>query len=55
MTAVTREVVAGANMLVLHFMGLRDAQRRRLQMATGACSLLVWAGVVLAGRIGHLS
>lgn len=49
-------LLAGANMLVLHFIGLRDGDRRRLQMATGACSLFVWAGVVLAGRwIGHLS
>ena len=49
-------LLAGANMLVPHFMGLRAAQRRSLQMATGACSLLVWCGVVLAGRwIGHLS
>jgi hypothetical protein len=49
-------LLAGANMLVLHFIGLRDAERRGLQMATGACSLLTWAGVVLAGRwIGHLS
>jgi hypothetical protein len=48
-------VLAGANMLVLHFIALRT-ERVRLQMTTGACSLLVWAGVVLAGRwIGHLS
>lgn len=49
-------LLAGANMLALHFIGLRDAQRRRVQVATGVCSLFVWAGVVLAGRwIGHLS
>jgi hypothetical protein len=49
-------LLAGANMLVLHFIGLRDTDRRHLQVATGACSLLVWVGVVLAGRwIGHLS
>jgi hypothetical protein len=49
-------LLAGVNMLALHFIALRDTDRRRLQMATGACSLLVWAGVVLAGRwIGHLS
>lgn len=48
-------LLAGVNMLVLHFVALRTA-RVRLQMTTGACSLLVWAGVVLAGRwIGHLS
>ena len=48
-------VLAAANMLVLHFFALRT-ERVRLQMTTGACSLLVWAGVVLAGRwIGHLS
>lgn len=47
--------LAGANMLVLHFAALRT-ERVRLQMTTGACSLFVWAGVVLAGRwIGHLS
>jgi hypothetical protein len=49
-------LLAATNMLVLHFIALRDSDRRRLRMATGACSLLVWAGVVLAGRwIGHLS
>ena len=49
-------VLAGVNMLVLHFVGMRDLERRRVQMATGACSLFVWAGVVLAGRwVGHLS
>jgi hypothetical protein len=49
-------LIAGANVFVLHFIALRDTDRRRLQFATGACSLLVWAGVVLAGRwIGHLS
>jgi uncharacterized protein DUF6644 len=48
-------VLAAVNMLVLHFFALRT-ERVRLQMTTGACSLLVWAGVVLAGRwIGHLS
>ena len=48
-------LLAGLNMLVLHFFALRT-QRVRLQMTTGACSLLVWAGVLLAGRwIGHLS
>ena len=47
--------LAAVNMLVLHFSALRT-ERVRLQMTTGACSLLVWAGVVLAGRwIGHLS
>ena len=48
-------LLAAVNMLVLHFFALRT-ERVRLQMTTGACSLLVWAGVVLAGRwIGHLS
>ena len=48
-------LLAGVNMLVLHFGALRTG-RARLQMTTGACSLLVWTGVVLAGRwIGHLS
>jgi hypothetical protein len=48
-------LLAAANMLVLHVVALR-ASRSRLQMTTGACSLLVWIGVVLAGRwIGHLS
>jgi hypothetical protein len=43
------------NMLALHFFALRT-ERVRLQMTTAACSLIVWAGVVLAGRwIGHLS
>jgi uncharacterized membrane protein len=47
--------LALVNMLTLHFFALRT-ERVRLQMTTGACSLLVWAGVVLAGRwIGHLS
>jgi hypothetical protein len=47
--------LAGLNMLMLHFLALRT-ERVRLQMTTGACSLVVWAGVVLAGRwIGHLS
>jgi hypothetical protein len=47
--------LAFVNMLTLHFFALRT-DRVRLQMTTGACSLLVWAGVVLAGRwIGHLS
>jgi uncharacterized membrane protein len=47
--------LALVNMLTLHFFALRT-DRVRLQMTTGACSLLVWAGVVLAGRwIGHLS
>ena len=49
-------VLAGLNMLALHFVALRDAEKRGLQALAGACSLLVWAGVVLAGRwIGHLS
>ena len=56
-------LLAGANMLALHFVVLRDVARWRAQTTTnraarlaGACSLLVWAGVVLAGRwIGHLS
>jgi hypothetical protein len=48
-------LLAGINMLVLHFFAVRTG-RARLQMTTGACSLLVWVGVVLAGRwIGHLS
>jgi hypothetical protein len=48
-------LLAGVNMLVLHFFALRT-ERMRLQITTGACSLVVWAGVVLAGRwIGHLS
>jgi hypothetical protein len=55
LTKVVLLLLAGANMLVLHFFALRT-ERVRLQMTTGACSLLVWAGVVLAGRwIGHLS
>lgn len=49
-------LLAGANMLVLHFIALRDTARSRLQAFAGACSLFVWIGVVLAGRwIGHLS
>ncbi len=49
-------LLAGANMLALHFVALRDAGRRHLHALAGACSLLVWSGVVLAGRwIGHLS
>jgi hypothetical protein len=49
-------LLAGVNMLALHFVVLRDAERRHLQAFAGACSLLVWIGVVLAGRwIGHLS
>lgn len=49
-------LLAGLNMLALHFVALRDAGRVRLQQFAGACSLLVWLGVVLAGRwIGHLS
>lgn len=48
-------LLAGANMVLLHFVALRTG-RARLQMTAGACSLLVWVGVVLAGRwIGHLS
>jgi hypothetical protein len=48
-------LLAGVNMLALHFFALRT-ERVRLQMTTAACSLIVWAGVVLAGRwIGHLS
>lgn len=55
LTKVVLLLLAAVNMLVLHFFALRT-ERARLQMATGACSLLVWAGVVLAGRwIGHLS
>ncbi len=55
LTKVVLLAVALMNMLVLHFWALRT-ERVRLQMTTGACSLLVWAGVVLAGRwIGHLS
>ena len=55
LTKVVLLLLAGVNMLVLHFFALRT-ERVRLQMTTGACSLLVWAGVVLAGRwIGHLS
>ena len=49
-------LLAGLNMAALHFVALRDAERVRLQQFAGACSLLVWSGVVLAGRwIGHLS
>jgi hypothetical protein len=49
-------LLAGLNMLALHFVALRAAERRHLQAFAGACSLLVWAGVLLAGRwIGHLS
>lgn len=49
-------LLAGANMFVLHFIAPRATDRRRLQIATGGCSLFVWAGVVLTGRwIGHLS
>ncbi len=49
-------LLAGLNMLALHFVALRDAAHVRLQQFAGACSLLVWIGVVLAGRwIGHLS
>jgi hypothetical protein len=33
-------LLAGANLLVLHFIGLAT-NRRRLQMATGACSTSV--------------
>ena len=55
LTKVVLLLLAGVNMLVLHFFALRT-ERVRLQMTTGACSLLAWAGVVLAGRwIGHLS
>ncbi len=55
LTKVVLLSLALANMLALHFFALRTG-RVRLQMTTGACSLLVWAGVVLAGRwIGHLS
>jgi uncharacterized membrane protein len=55
LTKVVLLSLALVNMLVLHLFALRT-ERVRLQMTTGACSLLVWAGVVLAGRwIGHLS
>jgi hypothetical protein len=55
LTKVVLLLLAGVNMLALHFVALRTG-RVRLQMTTGACSLFVWAGVVLAGRwIGHLS
>jgi uncharacterized membrane protein len=55
LTKVVLLALALVNMLVLHFWALRT-ERVRLQMTTGACSLFVWAGVVLAGRwIGHLS
>jgi hypothetical protein len=55
LTKVVLLALALVNMLTLHFFALRT-ERVRLQMTTGACSLLVWAGVVLAGRwIGHLS
>jgi uncharacterized membrane protein len=55
LTQVVLLALALVNMLTLHFFALRT-DRVRLQMTTGACSLLVWAGVVLAGRwIGHLS
>jgi hypothetical protein len=56
-------LLAGANMLVLHFAVLRNVERWNEQPATpsaaklaGGCSLVVWAAVVLAGRwIGHLT
>ena len=55
LTKVVLLALALVNMLMLHFFALRT-ERVRLQMTTGACSLIVWAGVVLAGRwIGHLS
>jgi uncharacterized membrane protein len=55
LTKVVLLALALVNMLTLHFFALRT-DRVRLKMTTGACSLLVWAGVVLAGRwIGHLS
>lgn len=56
-------LLAGVNMLVLHFVAFRNIEHWNQQATTstsaklaGACSLVVWAGVVLAGRwIGHLS
>jgi hypothetical protein len=56
-------LLAGANMLVLNFVAFRSVEHWNLQATTsraarfaGGCSLVVWAGVVLAGRwIGHLS
>jgi hypothetical protein len=55
-------ILAGANVLVLHVALFRDIERwdthapKRTARLAGACSLAVWAAVLLAGRwIGHLS
>jgi cbb3-type cytochrome oxidase subunit 1 len=56
-------LLAGINMLLLHRVTLRERERldsgesrsTAAQMA-GACSLVVWIGVIVAGRwVGHLS
>jgi hypothetical protein len=56
-------VLAGINMAVLHFVTLKDVGRWDSAAVTstaakiaGSSSLLLWIGVMLAGRwIGHLS
>jgi len=56
-------LLAGVNMVALHFVGLRhiaqwDTERKTPGLAklAGALSLVVWTGVLLAGRwTGHLS
>ena len=54
-------VGAGINMAVFHLVIVRDvarwdAETRGAAKLAGACSLLLWIGVMLSGRwIGHLS
>jgi hypothetical protein len=56
-------LLAGINMLMLHRVTLRERERldsgeikSRAAAMAGACSLLVWIGVIVAGRwVGHLS
>lgn len=56
-------LLAGINMVALHFVTLRNVDRWETATVTtapaklaGACSVLVWVGVMLAGRwIGHLT
>jgi hypothetical protein len=56
-------LLAALNMIVFHYVGNRDIQRWDAALATppaariaGAASLMLWAGVTLAGRwTGHLS
>ena len=56
-------LLAGVNMLVLHFLVFRDVERWEAGSSTsgaaklaGATSLALWAGILLSGRwIGHLS